>query len=462
MDVVRLIEGKVLSVMEEVVEFLEGGIDYRSFEGQLKKKLDKLGCELLQTILEALDQKLRVNEDRKQAWRVVRKNDPKEILTPFGSLVYQRSYFRHKDSKRYAYLVDEKVGITPHARVGVSLKGELLEACTGVSYEGATAQLSRYNGELKVSRQTVAASVQGFQVKAALAVEQKRRVPVLYLEADEDHVKIRDRKGAQARLIYLHEGFGEEPRRHLKNVRYFTTVSKDPEQFWMEVCDYIDSYYELESLEAIYLSGDGGGWIRAGQEYIPGVTFILDKFHLARYILSATAHVPELRRLIYQGVRALNKQAVLGHLFEALRRAEGHSRQKRIIDTLRYIENNWDGIEAAVKNSHVGCSAEAHVSHILAARLSSRPMAWSLKGADRMAAMRAVKANGESASEHYLAMQKPAPVIVELKQEVQKQLERLRQRRQLGREDLGNVPLFYGANNFTRLALKKLNECNVV
>lgn len=38
-----------------------------------------------------------------------------------------------------------------------------------------------------------------------------------------------------------------------------------------------------------------------------------------------------------------------------------------------------------MKNPHVGCSAEGHVSHILSARLSSRPMAWSQQGAEKMA-----------------------------------------------------------------------------
>ncbi len=38
-----------------------------------------------------------------------------------------------------------------------------------------------------------------------------------------------------------------------------------------------------------------------------------------------------------------------------------------------------------------GVSAEGHVSHILSARLSSRPMGWSKTGVDQMARMRAPK-----------------------------------------------------------------------
>ena len=350
----------------------------------------------------------------------------------------------------------------PHSRVSVSLKAELSEACTGVSYEGATLQASRHNSELKLSKQTVASCVKEFKTKAAPLPQEKRRVSVLYIEADEDHISLKNGKNKDTRLIYIHEGVVDKPRRHLKNARYFTTINKDPEEFWLEVCDYIEGHYEFSSIEKIYLSGDGASWIRVGEQYIPGVTFILDKFHLSKYIIKATAHAPELRKLIYKGIWKLNKQAVLNHLQEALSRAEELPRKKRIRDTIRYINNNWDGIESQVKHPHVGCSAEGHVSHILAARLSSRPMAWSLQGAENMAAMRAVKANGESVSEHYLAMKKPSNVIVELKQEIQKELKRLQQRRSLGKENFNNVPLFHGRSSFTRTVLKRLDERSII
>lgn len=41
-----------------------------------------------------------------------------------------------------------------------------------------------------------------------------------------------------------------------------------------------------------------------------------------------------------------------------------------------------------------GCSAEGHVSHVLSARMSSRPMGWSRRGVDQMAHLRAYMWNG--------------------------------------------------------------------
>lgn len=461
MDIVRLVDTKILLVAERILEVLGGGVDYLTFEAELKKELDNLGCEILKEVLEALEQKVYESEERKRNWVVERKNDRKSILTPFGNLTFRRNYYRRKNGKGYKYLVDEQVGITPHMRVGVNLKASLAETSCSSSYEAATVQISRHNTEIKLSRQTVANCVREFKAKEAQGTEQKRCVAALYIEADEDHIKVRGRSGAQARLIYVHEGVEEHPRRHLKNARYFTTVDKEPEAFWTEIGNYIADHYELSSIKEIYLSGDGARWIQAGKEYIPGAIFILDKFHLAKYIVKATAHAPGLRPAVYKAIQSLNKQAVLDKLHEALELAEKPPRRKRIQDTIRYIENNWDGIESSVKHPNVGCSAEGHVSHILSERLSSRPMAWSLTGAGNMASMRAVRANGESVYEHYLAKKKLAPAVIKLEQEVERGLKQVKEK-MLGKENRGNMPLLNGKNSLASIALKGLSNQMII
>ena len=42
----------------------------------------------------------------------------------------------------------------------------------------------------------------------------------------------------------------------------------------------------------------------------------------------------------------------------------------------------------------IHCSAEGHISHIYADRLSSRPLGWSRTGADKMSRLRAYQMNG--------------------------------------------------------------------
>ncbi len=461
MDIVRLVEMKFLSVAEKILKVLDGGVDYLTFETALKKELDDLGCEVLREVLEALERKLFESKERKRNWVVERKNECKSILTPFGNLTFRRSYYCSKNGEGYKHLVDEQVGITPHMRVGVNLKALLADTSSSSSYEATTVHISHHNAGVKLSRQVVANCVKDFKAKGVQKTAQKRSVATIYIEADEDHIKVRGRNGAQARLIYVHEGVEEKPRRHLINARYFTTVNKTPEEFWTEVADYIADQYDLSSIKTIFLSGDGAPWIQAGKEYIPGAIYILDKFHLAKYIVKATAHAPALRPAVYQAIQSLNKQAVLDILQEALERTEQPPRQRRIQDTMGYIKNNWDGIEASVKHPTVGCSAEGHVSHILSERLSSRPMAWSLEGAGNMACMRAVRANGESIYEHYLAAKKSSSAVIKLDQEVERGLRQLREK-MLGKEYLGNMPLLNGKDSLTRVALRGLSNQMVI
>ena len=61
-----------------------------------------------------------------------------------------------------------------------------------------------------------------------------------------------------------------------------------------------------------------------------------------------------------------------------------HSERRNIAKNYFYLENNIESY--SMQNR---CSAEGHVSHVLSARMSSRPMAWSLSGAERIAQLRA-------------------------------------------------------------------------
>ncbi|MFQ8979536.1 MAG: UPF0236 family transposase-like protein [Waltera sp.] len=60
-----------------------------------------------------------------------------------------------------------------------------------------------------------------------------------------------------------------------------------------------------------------------------------------------------------------------------------------------YILGNWSGIMIAMKSgdSNVRCSAEGHVSHVYADRMSSRPLGWCRTGADKMSRLRIYRQN---------------------------------------------------------------------
>lgn len=248
-------------------------------------------------------------------------------------------------------------------------------------------------------------------------------------------------------------------RYRLKRPHYLAGIYRDTEELWFEVLDYIATNYDLDCLECIFLCGDGDGWIRKGLTILPNSVFVLDLFHLDKYLVAALGRDTDSHREIWAALRAGNWPKVKALLKEAEREATTPAQQKKKVrECRRYIRRNWDGILAyrLYPEAHLGVSAEGHVSHILAARISSRPMAWSAKGADRMAQLRAMKANRVSLRERYIAQCREERKPFTICQAAVAQ-ERHRLRKVVG-EVFDNLPALQGPVTQLTKALKALSQ----
>ena len=103
----------------------------------------------------------------------------------------------------------------------------------------------------------------------------------------------------------------------------------------------------------------------------------------------------EVKGKIYKYIYK-NKPGKLRKLFRRMKKSA--SVLDPVIACESFLENNWEAIRRAFTDKKVlGCSAEGHVSHIYSDRMSSRPMAWSETGADRMCRLRCfIKSCGAS------------------------------------------------------------------
>lgn len=119
-----------------------------------------------------------------------------------------------------------------------------------------------------------------------------------------------------------------------------------------------------------------------------------------KYIIAATAHLPdtkeEARSEIWKAINGKRKWQAEEVFDRILSVTESDSKYKSVEKAKNYILGHWSAIMNGVRNrkDNIHCSAEGHISHIYADRLSSRPLGWSRTGADKMSRLRVYKMNG--------------------------------------------------------------------
>lgn len=402
-------------------EFFKNPQHMAEYVRGITEELHKIGLLMLQESLESMNQLLKESGKRKSAW-VVEKDSRKQLVTSLGTVHFTKTLFADKETGKTEYLLDRMLGIEKHERMTEDAQAEMLKEAVQTSYRRGGEESSLEAG---VSKQTVKNKLHALRFpENTERPAEKKKVEYLYIEADEDHaaLQFQEKKGDLkengshqknncliVKLVYVHEGIEPEApqsRRHrLVNPYYFCRVcdGKENDRFWDEIYRYIDSHYDLEKVKKIYLNADGGGWIEAGRKRIHGLSYVLDEFHLQKYLIRLTSHMKDstddARRELYRAIRRGTKGDFAG-IVERLKNAlPAENREpgiRRLEESRDYILSNWGAARLRLlhKDGVKGSSTEGHVSHVLSSRLSSRPMGWSRKGAAKMAELRAYYYNG--------------------------------------------------------------------
>ena len=383
----------------------------------IRNVTEKLAQDILAEILEGIDTMIREDAHRVKNWYIVRK-DQKQLFTTLGTITFHKTLFKNRETGESEYLLDRLLGMEPHERMTEEAEARMLEEVAEVSYRKAGGLVSPVDG---VSRQTVKNKIHRLEFPALVAPLKKREVEYLYIDADEDHVKLqyqqkkgdltvngqnRKNNGEIVKLIYVYEGIEKEApksKRHkLIHPHYFSGTYEGEENkgLWDEVYRYIEMTYDLGKVKRIYLNADGGAWIQGGKRRIAGIVSVLDEFHLQKYLLKATSHMldsaEDARKELKDTIRHRTKEEFHAVMDRILLSADSEACRKRIEESRRYILSNWTAAKIRLNNRTTvkGCSAEGHVSHVLSSRMSSRPMGWSRTGCDKMAHLRAYFYNG--------------------------------------------------------------------
>lgn len=436
------LEKSIKEIQENVLVCVKNGEGLSAIVNEVKKQTDNLGRQICVKIIESMDMEIMNDPKRKKDWHIERKNDIKSIITKLGEINYKRTYYCSKNKKSYKYLVDEIMDISVHERIDKEVRAELTETASDLSYRKSGKILS----EAEISGQTVMKNVRSIEkLRLEKIVEHKKEVEILYVEADEDHISLQTGKKTITRLIYVHEGITTNSgRRTLKSPYYLSNVKGKSSELWQEVYEYIEDTYDTEKIKCIYLSGDGAAWIKQGLDFLPKAKFVLDKYHINKYVTKATTHMEEYATKIWDCLKEADLDE-LGIVMSDLTIAtESESKREEIKDSYNYFKNNWAGIEIQETDLYniVGCSAEGHISHILSARMSSRPMGWSKDGADKMARLRAFKANKGKVYDFLKAQKKEKKLYNVTKKLLKQSMQGLKMNTN---EKIGNIEVFkYG------------------
>ncbi len=384
---------------------------------KVKNIMLDFGCHIVSELLEECNTLTEESLKRIMYWQV-KDRGQKAVMSPVGMLSFTHTRFTSKETKETVYLLDRILGLGPHARMTGGIKAGILEEAVQTSYgkagEGACP------GE-RVSGETVMRHTREMEMpaKSQEIVGEKKKVKYLYVEADEDHIALQfhEKKGdikrfkghadnsQMVKLIYVHEGYTDEEgkQKGLKNVVYFGRLyrGKDNGKLWEEVKKYIENGYETEEIEKIYFQSDGGGWMKKGIEIL-GAEFVLDEFHIQKYIrrmarLSGNTEevIEENKKKIEEYVENGNKKKLeewVGQVKTGLTEKSA----KKSEESWKYIKNNWRGVCKRIKKEEgvIGSSTESHISHVLSDRLSSGPKGWSREGVDKITQLRIYWKNG--------------------------------------------------------------------
>lgn len=398
MDIITLINNYVSGLLKAEEKFLEHLDSLTTFEETVSGLSSRMAADFIGLVLTEADRMIRDSGIRKGSYTVQRSRQ-RTLISSVGDITFTHTLYKDQGGK-IRCLLDELIRLPDRERFTAVAEAKMLNEAEVHSYQHA-AESIQANGQA-ITKTTVMNKVHAIEKEIPEMEdipEEKRQCEYLYIEADEDHIH-RQQDGKEqgcfiGKLIYLFEGKEEIGKGKRKLVRpfYFGGLYAGSGQnaaLWEEVEAYIRNHYDQEILRCVYISSDGGGWIRTAAEHIYKGRLVADRFHLMKYInrvARCTQNEEATKGHFYKYIYKNNLPAVK----KLLTRIGNHCEKsgRAVEECRRYFVGNWQYIQRAFHDKHVvGCSAEGHVSSVYSERMSSRPMGWSETGADRMCKLR--------------------------------------------------------------------------
>ena len=308
------------------------------------------------------------------------------------SIRYRRRSYRLPDGRIWTPL-DELLGFTPYQRRTQKAEEQISALAASLSYRD-TAQVNGYIGHQSISPSTVGRVVRRIGQRLS-AQEQsyqaeepgQTKAPRLFCEADGIWIALQKEKQrkmeVRVAIAYTGKQYISGSRKRLKNKVCITSIGL-PGQKWQEMIrEKLYNHYDLQSTKTLVIGGDGSPWVGTSFDLlgVNNAIRILDPFHVKRAISSAFGTSLPVKEVIQQ----LYSHGFVSIEKTLLKACVGvpDAMAKVRLDCLQYLRNHADEI---IRGFSLG-AIESNVGKLVAQRMKTRGVSWSLDGARAMLAI---------------------------------------------------------------------------
>ena len=396
---------------------------FKCFErGIYTEKLKECVAETVDTLKQFDDQLL--EEAKQLGWRNKGFRNT-TVRTVFGEVEFRRRVYEEvneKGEKSYRYILDERLGLGKIGEISENLADVVVKLASVESFKACSEDIAELTGEYlspsgvwgilqKAGEEITAREDQLVKINTECELQGNIESDVLFEEADGIYIplqgKERKKTGKRSEEIkssISYTAWKEEGKNRfsLQNALSVAGI-ENSKDFQMRREAVIANKYNLTSVTARILNGDGGAWIK--QVVDDSTIFQLDPFHRNKAITSLV-HDPKAAAKI----KGLINEGKIDDMFSFLRMyidsIDDSEETSNAEELYSYLKNNEDGLldyriqEPCLPDCPAGFvyrnlgTMENHNSLIIARRMKHNHTTWSKKGANNMAKILAAKFSG--------------------------------------------------------------------
>ena len=402
----------ILSLFQSFVNHLSNILVNNQYLHEIEHNINistsTLNLDTLKQTLEFLDLEYKNSNERKEKY-YVQQTRQRTLITSLGLLTFNKTYYKSKEkiNNKYEYysFLEDYLGIAKWAKMTLAAETKLINNALDNGYTwSANNSIPNY----VTTRQTISSKIQSINYNYIENIERKDTPEVIYIEADEVHANLQSRSpGKKNRIvpvILTHEGHKENfvKKKELKNQHYISSSILKTDKLWNEAYKYLDNRYDLSKEPTIFISGDGGSWIKGYDIAFPNAIYVLDSFHYFNKKLSVIFKKEPIITSIadsYLRNRMINEFKIL-----VKTQIEQYPEEKNeMLKVQRFLINNIEGI---INQKHplykCPCSMEGHISNKYAKFITSRPHSYSEDGLENIVQLLTMKANKIKLNEEIL------------------------------------------------------------